>query len=101
MTDQKVAYFQRRADGGIGWINLGYAYVSQRGRGCTYFQVGVYDDSLIQGLRRLTDAVHAHDVRIGSQIAHAGRQTTHHYIDGGSRGSLAVPEDVLGEVPKR
>ena len=101
VTDQKVAYFERRAAGGIGWINLGYAYVSQRGRGCTYFQVGVYDDGLIQGLRRLTDAVHAHGVRMGSQIAHAGRQTTHHYIDGRQpEAPSPVAEHVLGEVPE-
>lgn len=101
ITDQKVAYFRRRAQGGVGWINLGYAYVTGRGRGCTYFQVGVYDDALIPGLRRLTDAVHEQDVRMGCQIAHAGRQTTHHYIDGlAPEAPSAVAEHVLGEVPE-
>jgi len=100
VTDQKLAYFRRRAQGGIGWINLGYAYVTKRGRGCTYFQVGVYDDSLIAGLRRLTDTVHEYDVRMGCQIAHAGRQTTHHYVDGlAPEAPSAVAEHVLGEVP--
>ena len=75
VTDQKVAYFRRRAEGGVGWINLGYAYITPRGRGCTYFQVGIYDDDLIPGLRRLTDTVHSYDVRMGSQIAHAGNAT--------------------------
>ncbi len=101
VTDQKVAYFRRRAQGGVGWINLGYAYVTKRGRGCTYFQVGVYDDALIPGLRRLTDTVHEYDVRMGCQIAHAGRQTTHHYIDGlPPEAPSAVAEHVLGEVPE-
>ncbi|MEA2466617.1 MAG: hypothetical protein QOJ57_743 [Thermoleophilaceae bacterium] len=101
VTDQKVEYFRRRAEGGVGWINLGYAYVSRRGRGCTYFQVGVYGDELIPGLRRLTDTVHEHDVRMGCQIAHAGRQTTHHYIDGQTpEAPSALAEGVLGEVPE-
>ncbi len=101
VTDQKVAYFRRRAQGGVGWINLGYAYVSKRGRGCTYFQVGVYDDDLIPGLQRLTRTVHEFDVRMGCQIAHAGRQTTHHYIDGlAPEAPSAVAEHVLGEVPE-
>jgi 2,4-dienoyl-CoA reductase-like NADH-dependent reductase (Old Yellow Enzyme family)/thioredoxin reductase len=101
VTDQKVAYFRRRAEGGIGWINLGYAYVTHRGRGCTYFQVGAYDDSLIPGLRRLTDAVHQHDVRMGCQLAHAGRQTTHHYIEGmAPEAPSPVAEHVLGELPE-
>jgi 2,4-dienoyl-CoA reductase-like NADH-dependent reductase (Old Yellow Enzyme family)/thioredoxin reductase len=101
VTDQKVAYFRRRAQGGVGWINLGYAYATKRGRGCTYFQVGIYDDDLIPGLRRLTDTVHEYDVRMGCQIAHAGRQTTHHYIDGATpEAPSAVAEHVLGEVPE-
>src|SRR6185503_5605797 len=84
VTDQKVAYFRRRAEGGVGWINLGYAYITPRGRGCTYFQVGIYDD-----------------VRMGSQIAHAGRQTTHHYTGGvAPEAPSPVAEGVLGEVPE-
>lgn len=101
VTDQKLAYFRRRAQGGVGWINLGYAYVSKRGRGCTYFQVGVYADELIPGLRKLTDVVHEHDVRMGCQIAHAGRQTTHHYIDGQMpEAPSPIAEGVLGELPE-
>jgi 2,4-dienoyl-CoA reductase-like NADH-dependent reductase (Old Yellow Enzyme family) len=100
VSDQKVAYFRRMAQGGVGWINLGYSYVSERGRGCTYFQSGIYDDSLIPGLRRLTDAVHDGGALMGCQIAHAGRQTTHHYIGGlESEAPSAVPEPLLGELP--
>jgi 2,4-dienoyl-CoA reductase-like NADH-dependent reductase (Old Yellow Enzyme family) len=100
VTDQKIAYFERRAAGGIGWINLGYAYITERGRGCTYFQVGIYNDELIEGLRRLTDAVHAHGTRMGCQIAHAGRQSTHHYLHGSSpEAPSPIPEGVLGELP--
>lgn len=100
VTDQKVAYFRRRAQGGVGWINLGYAYVTTRGRGATY-QVGIYDDAQIPGLRRLTDAVHEYDVRIGCQIAHAGRQTSRHYIDGAvPEAPSAIAEHMLGELPE-
>src|SRR3990172_6924862 len=98
VTEQKIAYFRRRAEGGVGWINTGYAYIVERGRGCTYFQLGIYGDELVPGLRRLTDAVHEFDVRIGCQIAHAGRQTTRHYIGGlQPEAPSAVPERYLGE----
>lgn len=100
VTDQKIAYFRRRAEGGVGWINLGYAYVTRAGRGCTWFQAGIYDDELIPGMRRLTDAVHEYDVRMGCQIAHAGRQTTRHYVDGCEpEAPSAIAEPLLGEVP--
>lgn len=100
VTDQKVEYFRRKAQGGVGWINLGYSYVTQRGRGCTYYQSGIYEDNLIPGLRRLTDAVHEEGARMGCQIAHAGRQTTHHYIEGReAEAPSPVPEPLLGETP--
>ena len=100
VSDQKVEYFRRKAKGGVGWINLGYSYVTERGRGCTYYQSGIYDDALIPGLRRLTDAVHEEGARMGCQIAHAGRQTTHHYIDGlEAEAPSPVPEPLLGETP--
>lgn len=65
VTDQKVEYFRRKAQGGVGWINLGYSYVTQRGRGCTYYQSGIYEDELIPGQRRLTDAVQGEGARMG------------------------------------
>jgi len=99
-TDQKIAWFRRKAQGGVGWIQTGYVYVTRRGRGCTYFQMGIYDDAHVPGLRRLTDAVHEYDVRIGIQIAHAGRQTTHHYLNGlQPEAPSPVPEPLLGETP--
>jgi 2,4-dienoyl-CoA reductase-like NADH-dependent reductase (Old Yellow Enzyme family) len=100
VTDQKIAWFRRKAQGGVGWIQTGYVYVTRRGRGCTYFQMGIYDDDLVPGLRRLTDAVHEYDTRIGIQIAHAGRQTTHHYLNGlEPEAPSPVPEPLLGETP--
>jgi 2,4-dienoyl-CoA reductase-like NADH-dependent reductase (Old Yellow Enzyme family)/siroheme synthase (precorrin-2 oxidase/ferrochelatase) len=100
VTDQKIAWFRRKAQGGVGWIQTGYTYVTRRGRGCTYFQMGIYDDALVPGLRKLTDAVHEYDVRIGIQIAHAGRQTTHHYLNGlQPEAPSPVPEPLLGETP--
>ena len=100
VTDQKIAWFRRKAQGGVGWIQTGYTYVTRRGRGCTYFQMGIYDDELVPGLKRLTDAVHEYDVRIGIQIAHAGRQTTHHYLNGlQPEAPSPVPEPLLGETP--
>jgi 2,4-dienoyl-CoA reductase-like NADH-dependent reductase (Old Yellow Enzyme family) len=100
VTDQKVEYFRRKAQGGVGWINLGYSYVTPRGRGCTYYQSGIYDDALIPGMRRLTEAVHSEGARMGCQIAHAGRQTTHHYIDGmQAEAPSPVAEPLLGETP--
>jgi 2,4-dienoyl-CoA reductase-like NADH-dependent reductase (Old Yellow Enzyme family) len=59
------------ATGGVGLIISGHAYVSPVGQASPY-QLGIYDDSLIDGLKSMTDAVHAAGGKIVVQLAHAG-----------------------------
>jgi 2,4-dienoyl-CoA reductase-like NADH-dependent reductase (Old Yellow Enzyme family) len=59
------------ATGGVGLIVSGHAYVAKKGQASPW-QLGLYDDSLIDGLRSMTDAVHAAGGRIVAQLAHAG-----------------------------
>jgi 2,4-dienoyl-CoA reductase-like NADH-dependent reductase (Old Yellow Enzyme family) len=59
------------AAGGVGLIISGHAYVSKIGQ-ASHWQLGIYDDSLIDGLRSMTDAVHAAGSTIVAQLAHAG-----------------------------
>jgi 2,4-dienoyl-CoA reductase-like NADH-dependent reductase (Old Yellow Enzyme family) len=55
----------------VGLIISGHAYVSPVGQASPW-QMGIYDDSLIDGLRSMTDAVHAAGGLIVAQLAHAG-----------------------------
>jgi 2,4-dienoyl-CoA reductase-like NADH-dependent reductase (Old Yellow Enzyme family) len=59
------------ATGGVGLIVSGHAYVSPVGQASPY-QLGIYDDSLIDGLKSITDGVHAAGGKIVAQLAHAG-----------------------------
>jgi 2,4-dienoyl-CoA reductase-like NADH-dependent reductase (Old Yellow Enzyme family) len=59
------------AEGGVGLIIIGHTYVAKRGQ-ATPWQLGIYDDHLIPGLRRMSDAVHERDGRIIVQLAHSG-----------------------------
>lgn len=59
------------AEGGVGLIISGHAYVSKEGQAGPW-QLGVHDDGLIPGLREMTDAVHERGGRIVAQLAHAG-----------------------------
>lgn len=67
LTDTMVAL----AEGGIGLIISGHAYVATGGQ-ASPFQLGIYDDSLIDGLQSMTEAVHRAGGRIVAQLAHAG-----------------------------
>lgn len=61
------------AEGGVGLIITGHAYVSKVGQ-AGLRQLGVYADELIPGLTEMTAHVHAADGKIVMQLAHAGCQ---------------------------
>jgi 2,4-dienoyl-CoA reductase-like NADH-dependent reductase (Old Yellow Enzyme family) len=59
------------AKGGVGMIITSHAYVQKEGQAGPW-QLGIYDDRFVDGLRRMTDTVHEHDSRVVMQLAHAG-----------------------------
>ncbi len=71
VTAQLIKTMTDLAEGGVGLIITGHAYVrpeGQAGRG----QLGIYKDELIRGLQEMTAAVHGYGGKIVLQIAHAG-----------------------------
>ena len=59
------------ARGGVGLIISGHAYVRPDGQAGPW-QLGIHKDSLIDGLREMTTAVHGAGGKIVAQLAHAG-----------------------------
>ena len=59
------------ARGGVGLIVTGHAYVEKQGQASPW-QLGAYADRLVQGLRRMAEAVHEQGGRIALQLAHSG-----------------------------
>jgi 2,4-dienoyl-CoA reductase-like NADH-dependent reductase (Old Yellow Enzyme family) len=57
--------------GGVGLIVTSHAFVSPEGR-ATPWQLAIDKDKRIDGLKKMTDAVHATGGRIAIQLAHAG-----------------------------
>jgi 2,4-dienoyl-CoA reductase-like NADH-dependent reductase (Old Yellow Enzyme family) len=74
VTEELVELYTRLAQGGAGLLITGHCYVDQRGQ-CSPRQIGIYADHLLPGLRRLTDAVHAHGAMIFAELSHAGSQS--------------------------
>jgi 2,4-dienoyl-CoA reductase-like NADH-dependent reductase (Old Yellow Enzyme family) len=73
-TDTQVNLFARLAEGEVGLIISGHAFVQSAGKASPR-QLAVYNDRFIGGLARMAAAVHRFPSRIFLQIAHAGRQT--------------------------
>jgi 2,4-dienoyl-CoA reductase-like NADH-dependent reductase (Old Yellow Enzyme family) len=74
VTEQLVRLYRRLAANSIGAIITGHLFTHPRGR-YARGQIGIDDDNLVGGLRRLTDAVHAEGAPILAQLAHAGSQS--------------------------
>ncbi|MDU9047487.1 MAG: NADH:flavin oxidoreductase [Candidatus Electrothrix sp. Rat3] len=60
------------AQGGVGLIIASHSYVSKEGQG-TPWQIGIHEDSLVNGLSKMTSAVHENGGKILIQLAHAGQ----------------------------
>ena len=71
ITDAHIEHYVRRARAGVGMVVIEHTYVRHDGR-LNAQQMGIYDDSLIPGLRRLADAVRACGAVVGIQITHGG-----------------------------
>jgi 2,4-dienoyl-CoA reductase-like NADH-dependent reductase (Old Yellow Enzyme family) len=59
------------AQGGVGMIITGHAYVSPEGQAGPW-QLGLYKDELVEGLTGMCEAVHSAGGKIVAQLAHAG-----------------------------
>jgi 2,4-dienoyl-CoA reductase-like NADH-dependent reductase (Old Yellow Enzyme family) len=59
------------AEGGVGLIITGHAYVSREGQAGPW-QMGVHCETMLPGLSLMTDAVHRAGGKIALQLAHAG-----------------------------
>ena len=85
------------AEGGVGLIISGHAYVDRIGQ-ASPFQMGFYDDNLMEGLQSMTAAVHAAGGRIVAQLAHAGNFALEKAI--GAPPVVASAFDGLAETPR-
>jgi 2,4-dienoyl-CoA reductase-like NADH-dependent reductase (Old Yellow Enzyme family) len=70
-----IDYCEARAAGGAALIVLESMYVHPAGRNHR-FQLGIHDDDLVPGYRRLIEACHRHGALVGAELQFAGRQTS-------------------------
>ena len=73
VTPFHIEHYVTRAVGGVGLILTEATAISPKGR-ISDKDLGIWNDEQIEGLKNLTDRVHAYDCKIGIQIAHAGRK---------------------------
>jgi NADPH2 dehydrogenase len=72
-TDWHLAHYVARAAGGIGLVVIEATAVEPRGR-ISRNDLGLWDDSQVEPLARITRLVQAEGAAMGVQLAHAGRK---------------------------
>ncbi|MGC8810875.1 MAG: FAD-dependent oxidoreductase [bacterium] len=97
VTERMIDYYAARAIGGVGLINVEFAYVRPDGKVFEHM-LGIYDDKLIPGLQKLTESVHKEGTKIFIQLAHGGRRV-HSDITGTAPVAPSSIPRLNGEVP--
>lgn len=70
-----ITHYESRAIGQVGLIMLEATAVQPEGRISSY-DLGIWDDKHIDGLKTVNHRVHAHGAKSSIQLAHAGRKAT-------------------------
>ncbi|MBI4284024.1 MAG: NADH:flavin oxidoreductase [Chloroflexi bacterium] len=79
VTDRHLKHYAPRADGGVGLIIIEHTYVAQDGK-ISRYQLGIYDDKLITGLKRLVETIHQHGAKAVLQLTHGGSKVTREMV---------------------
>ena len=101
VTDKVIAYYRERAKGGVGLILVEGTYFTPEGKGYVR-QIGLASQAHVDGLKRLTDAVHGlkNDTRIFLQIHHAGGRASSKVTGLQPVAPSAVPPYPGAETPR-
>ncbi|ANO34786.1 oxidoreductase [Vibrio breoganii] len=76
MTEKLYDIYEELAKGDVGLIVTGYANIVEDEKP-NAGMMGIYNDSFIEGYKKLTDLVHQYDAKIVKQIAYGGTKTTY------------------------
>ncbi len=74
VKDWHIFHYASRAVGGVGLIILEATSVEPDGR-ISFNDLGIWSEQHVEGLKRLTSAIHENGSKVAIQIAHAGRKS--------------------------
>jgi len=99
ISARQISLFKQLAEGEVGLIITGHAYVALPGKAGPR-QIGVDNDRLLEGLSLIPRAVHEYPARIFLQVSHAGRQTKEKICGCTPVAPSAVYEPVFKVMPR-
>jgi len=73
VTKDLLNLYSKLSENNIGLIITGHCFVSKIGKSDEY-QIGIHNDNMINGLKKLVNIVHKNNCKIAIQLSHAGLQ---------------------------
>lgn len=99
VTPALIDVSRRLAQGGVGLVISGHAYVRKEGQ-AGLRQLGIYSDALIAGVAEMATAIHEEGARCCLQLAHAGARSATHLSGMPAKGPSAGGGDA-GQADSR
>jgi len=90
--------YRALAEGGVGLIVTGHAFVHPSGR-CRKQMCGIHDDAVVDAWRTVTDAVHEAGAKIALQMNHGGRQCMPDAVEGPLLAPSPIPVNANAPRP--
>jgi 2,4-dienoyl-CoA reductase-like NADH-dependent reductase (Old Yellow Enzyme family) len=97
-TEKVVNWYRDLAQGGIGLIITGYAFVRQEGKQLPG-KMGIHTDAFAGDYEKLTGAVHDAGGKVALQLVHAGGQTDAKNAGRQPLAPSAIQIDQFAEIP--
>lgn len=98
LSDEELGFLARRSEGGFGLIETCAAYVAQEGKAWPG-ELGVHDDSMLPGLKRLAETVHGSGALVSAQLFHGGLRAVS-TVSGHPTWSASAWEDPSAPLPR-
>lgn len=99
VTARHLAYFRRRAEGGVGLILSEPFYVDKKGQEHSQ-QLGIDSDRQMDGLRNLVDVVHRNGSRVFAHLNHGGRAANPQASESVPEAPSNIPNPHTGVEPE-
>ncbi len=99
VNDRHIAYYVKRAKGGVGYITFEHTGILKQGRAFPNMAL-IDSDQHIPPFKELVEAIHKENGKIVIQINHAGRQTSASITGSPIVAPSAIPCPVRKEMPK-
>lgn len=101
VTEELLAYYEKRAKGGVGLITVPSVLIEKLSRYGTYRNLGLYETAHVENMKKLADCVHTQGTKICAQLLHPSIACPPAYNEGRQPvAASAVEGKTYADIPR-